>query len=673
MLAPQPPENEARRLAALSALEVLDTPAERAFDQLTTLAASVLGVPIALVSLVDDSRQWFKSRYGLEAPETSREVSFCGHVVETSAMLVVPDAHADARFSDNPLVTGEPRVRFYAGAPLRTSQDFVLGTLCVIDHQPRTPTPEQLEQLRLIADQVVDQLEARRQRLVAERDRRRMRVIFEVMAEGIVVQEPGGAIIAANDAAARVLGVSMDALLGRTSADPRWQATRDDGSPWPGDTHPAMQVLHTGRAVENALMGVASPGSDRRWININSRPVFEGAQVTQAVTTFTDVTGLVQLRERERQVSRQEHLVTIGTLAAGVGHEINNPLAFILSNLDYCMEELTSIGGGSPTGRVRELMGVLQEVREGADRIRRIVRSLRAFAREDTVTGPIELNHVIQSSINVAQHELKRCARVSVAIHETPLALGDESRVGQILVNLLVNAAQAFTAPAPERNLITVTTSATGDLVRVTVSDNGPGIRGGDEQRIFDPFFTTKDPGKGTGLGLSISRSLANGMGGQLHLLNDGAPGATFALELPRAAAPSDAPPSDQPKTPTAGLRVLVVDDEVALVSSIQRILGRAHLVQGEHDPRRAIARVEAGEPFDLVLCDVAMPHVTGLEVRARLLHLQPELANRVVLMTGGSLDEELQAQLRALADVALEKPFTAAQLRSVVARFTSR
>lgn len=278
---------------------------------------------------------------------------------------------------------------------------------------PTTPAdPTQLEQLRLIADQVVDQLEARHQRLIAEKDRRRVRVIFDAMAEGVVVQEQGGVIVGANPAAARVLGLSMDALLGRTSVDPRWAALHEDGTPWQGQSHPAMETLRTGLPVSNAIMGLQLPTGERRWININAKPVLEDGSVTQAVTTFTDVTALLQLRERERQISRQEHLVTIGTLAAGVGHEINNPLAFIMGNLDFCVEELHAIGGSAPSGRVRELIDVLDEVRNGADRIRRIVRGLRAFAREGTATGPLELGRVIQSAVHLAQHELKHVALV---------------------------------------------------------------------------------------------------------------------------------------------------------------------------------------------------------------------------------------------------------------------
>jgi CheY-like chemotaxis protein/anti-sigma regulatory factor (Ser/Thr protein kinase) len=221
---------------------------------------------------------------------------------------------------------------------------------------------------------------------------------------------------------------------------------------------------------------------------------------------------------------------------------------------------------------------------------------------------------------------------------------GDESRIVQILVNLLTNAAQAFPTPDPERNRVEVSVVAQGDRGRVRVSDNGPGIRPGVEHRVFDPFFTTKPPGKGTGLGLSISRSLAQALGGQLGLEETSATGTTFTLELPRSTVESDG--AQRPKPAVAqgpAVRVLVIDDEPSLLTSIVRILGKSHSVSTEVDARRAVERLEAGEQFELILCDVVMPHLTGLDVLRRLQASSPGVAERVVLMSGGALDEQLR------------------------------
>src|SRR5688572_21323414 len=168
MQPPDVPENEQARLRALADYQILDTPAEAAFDGLTALAAHILEVPMALISIVDADRQWFKSAHGLDARETSRDVSFCGHVVTNNRELIVGDAQEDQRFADNPLVTGAPHVRFYAGIPLRSRDGLVLGTLCALDRKPRELAPEQRRLLEALAQQVTAQLELRRRNLELE-------------------------------------------------------------------------------------------------------------------------------------------------------------------------------------------------------------------------------------------------------------------------------------------------------------------------------------------------------------------------------------------------------------------------------------------------------------------------------------------------------------------------
>ena len=157
------PVNEPQRLVTLRSFQILDTPAETAFNDIAELAAGICGTPIALISLVDAERQWFKAKVGMAATETPRDIAFCAHAIMERDLFVIPDATADVRFATNPLVTTDPKIRFYAGAPLVTAEDHAVGTLCVIDRVPRQLSTEQQNALRLLARQIVSLFELRRQ------------------------------------------------------------------------------------------------------------------------------------------------------------------------------------------------------------------------------------------------------------------------------------------------------------------------------------------------------------------------------------------------------------------------------------------------------------------------------------------------------------------------------
>ena len=680
MKEPGQPANEIARLKALHDLRILDTDSETAFDDVARLAAIAMQVPIALISLVDADRQWFKARYGLETAQLPRNISFCGHVVADDTDLIVPDAEVDARFSDNPIVTGGPHVRFYAGAPLRTQDGAVLGTLCAIDHVPRQPTPLQLESLDILARHVVLLLERRRLSLALADENALLRAsewrlnsVFEAMAEGVVVQDGRGQINQSNASACQILALTEEQLRGRTSLDPRWRAVKENGAPFLGEEHPAMRVIATGVRQDNVVMGVHLPEGGTRWISINSLPsrVVNGV-VEEVVTTFHDITIL---RRAAARVAEQDRLVTTGTLAAGIGHEINNPLAFVIANLDLALDDLQSLAGPSPSSRLRDLAEMLGDAKVGADRIRKIVRGLRALAREDVALQAVDLRSVLDTSVSLAQHELRAKARVSIDLGDVPPVLGDESRLTQIVVNLLVNAAQAFDHSEPEVNRVSVTSRRlSDDMIRLTVTDNGPGILAEIRQRVFDPFFTTKEVGTGTGLGLAVSRGIAHAIGGELTMEASLPHGASFHLDLRIAPFVDDALRGAQDGSPD-GKRgaVLIIDDDPFVLSTIRRAMAREHAVTAVTDPRVALAHLDAGETFDVIFCDVTMPYLNGPELFAQISARHPESASRIVFVTGGVTNGDIAHFLAESPNEIIDKPFNLTHLLKVARHFVQQ
>lgn len=288
------PNNETDRLKALKEYDILDTLSEEEYDSITQIASQIFDTEIALVSLLDENRQWFKSKIGLEVSETPRNISFCQYAIMNDDVLVVEDASEHDVFKENPLVLGDPNIRFYAGAPLKDPNGYNLGTLCVIDSKPKKLTDTQTRLLKSLAKTIISLLTLRKQKREIEKRKEELKTIFSSLNDGVVYQNINGEIIRSNEKAEEILGLSKDQMMGRTSVDPLWNSIHQDGSPFPGDTHPAMITLKTGKAQENVIMGVHKPSGDLTWINITSTPIYlkndEKQEISGVVTVFSDIT-----------------------------------------------------------------------------------------------------------------------------------------------------------------------------------------------------------------------------------------------------------------------------------------------------------------------------------------------------------------------------------------------
>jgi len=370
---------------------------------------------------------------------------------------------------------------------------------------------------------------------------------------------------------------------------------------------------------------------------------------------------LAARRQSQARLLATDRMVSVGTLAAGVAHEINNPLAFLLTNLHFAADALAA-GGAQPLGPVRE---ALQEAVEGAERVREIVRDLKAFARsDDRGRAPIDVERVLESSVKMAWNEIRHRARLVKRFGRVPPVLGEEARLGQVFLNLALNAVQAIPEGDVAGNTIELATRLEGDRVIVEVRDSGPGIPEAVRPQLFTPFFTTKPAGVGTGLGLYICRDIVGSLGGTVEALSPEGGDTVLRGSLPAAAREPAAVPAPAPRTRA---RVMVVDDEPMIGATLARVLA-GHEVVTVASSRDALRRVESGEAFDVLLLDLIMPEMTGMELYEALTRTVPAAAERVVFLTGGLFTPAARAFAERVKNPILEKPFDAGALRRLVA-----
>lgn len=419
MLAAPFPSNELKRLQALLDFKILDTPPEIAFDDITALASSICGAPVALVSLIDRNRQWFKSSYGINVTETPREISFCAHAIHHHEVFIIEDASQDQRFSDNPLVANAPHIRFYAGAPLVTQEGFALGTLCVVDMQPKRLESHQIRALEALARQVIHLLELRRAHDELKKNHDELRVYADLVAN-----------------------------------------------------------------QQNSLLYSAK-------------------------------------------------MTSLGEMAGGIAHEINNPLAIVIGKTELMISDFEENKVDS-----KKCLDSLIKIRVTAQRMSKIVKGLLAFSRDGNKDAmeAVDLHTIVSDTVAMVSEKFRNCGiNIKVSVPQGEKVLCRPTQISQVVTNLLSNSFYAI--EDHDEKWITVETQNIGSQIRLIITDSGHGIPPEIQEKIMAPFYTTKPVGEGTGLGLSISKGLAEASGGSL-LYDPRKPHTTFVLSLERAPVP---------------------------------------------------------------------------------------------------------------------------------------
>jgi len=415
-------------------------------------------------------------------------------------------------------------------------------------------------------------------------------------------------------------------------------------------------------------------------------------EVASAPAPFDDGIAVISLCrdittrvETEARVYQANLMNSMGTLAAGVAHEINNPLAYVTLNIALVTKKLEDLassaeerGDEEMLGLARELLGFCGEARDGTGRVAQIVRDFRVFSSANQEERrPVDVRRVLDASIKVADNEIRHRARLVRSYGDVPLVYANEARLGQVFLNLLVNALQALpqgSITTNELRVVTLTHKVSGSAL-VEIRDNGPGIPPEILNRVFEPFFTTKPVGVGSGLGLSICRSIVSAHGGRIEIESEVGKGTVVRVTL----LPADV--SDLNHEPHAGaakprpgrrLSVLVIDDEPALLAAIVRELERSHDVDGRTNFHGALEAIE-GKPYDVVLCDVMMPGVSGFDIHGALSERIPEPSERIVYMTGGAFTQDARSFLAQATNRCLEKPFSPEGLEEILRAIAPR
>ncbi|HXG03664.1 MAG TPA: ATP-binding protein [Candidatus Binatia bacterium] len=495
----------------------------------------------------------------------------------------------------------------------------------------------------------------------------RNRLLLDSMGEGMYGLDRQGRVTFINPAAARLTGWDPGELLGQ-SMHARIHHSRADGSPYPPEACPSAETLQRGtvKVVRDEVFwrrdGTCFP------VEYVAAPIREDGAVVGAVITFRDVTKERQIEEelqRQREALHQsEKVATLGSLLAGVAHELNNPLSVVTGQA-----ALLKMKAPDPAVAQRA-----EKIAAAADRCVRTVRNFLALARKRAPErAQVDVNQVVRDAVDLLAYQFRTDA-VDLQLDlagDLPRPWGDPHRLYQVIVNLMTNAQHALRGQVGPRRLTVVTRAvAGGRRVRIEVADTGPGIPAELRDRIFEPFFTTKPVGEGTGLGLPLCLSTVEEHGGTLTLESEPGQGATFIIELPvepRAERAPTAEPEAAPEVPPA--RILVVDDETEVAAILAELLeGDGHRVDVAGNGAEALDRL-AVETYDAILCDSKMPVLDGIRLYLEMERRFPHLRRRFVFVTGDALNTEKARWFEEQGLPCLTKPFEPDAVRWAVAR----
>ncbi|TCS63986.1 PAS domain S-box-containing protein [Varunaivibrio sulfuroxidans] len=600
MKAPEFPATEHERQRSLDKLNITDTPPEERFDRLTRIAKNLFEVPISLVSIVDKDRQWFKSRQGLDACETPRDVSFCGHAILGEDVFCVPDALEDPRFYDNPLVTDAPHIRFYAGAPLSVANGQKVGTLCIIDTVPRTLSPKEFQALRDLADCVQQELtQALLIETTAELTAREshLRAVLDTVIDGIFSIDEKGVIKTVNPSTVKLFGYEEDEMVGHNvnMLMPEPYRSKHDAY--------IHEYLKTGRAkiIGNSreLVGQRKNGSTFP-LELSIAEMEQSGQ-----RTFVGVTRDIS----ERKAAERLKVEFVST----VSHELRTPLTSIKGALGLIRSGVI--------GTLPDKLGAMLDIAySNSDRLTRLINDILDI--EKIAAGRMPFNNTamrlppfIHQAIAVNQDYAATLDVQFTFTDELPdiSVHADPDRLMQVMSNLMSNAAKF----SPKGAAVNIALRMVEGRIRVSVSDQGPGIDKKFQHKIFEKFTQADSSDKrqkgGTGLGLSIAKAIIEQLGGEIGYETEKGVGTTFYFDLPLA--PNNISNNRSTALKNNTRHILICEDDPDIAALIQLMLHNDGFVADIARDAKQAKHLLSQTRYSAMTLDLDLPDQNGVSL----------------------------------------------------------
>jgi PAS domain S-box-containing protein len=501
---------------------------------------------------------------------------------------------------------------------------------------------------------------------------RRLRQVVESAPSGMIMTDPEGRIVLVNDHVENLFGYPESELIGQqieTLIPARYRETYAD----------LRQVCIRNPASRRMGVGLEFHALQKNGHEIPVEIILSPIQMDEGIYVLSSVVDVRERKKVETLIAMADRMAAVGTLAAGVAHGINNPLAYVKGNLQFARGELAkqllpsdAVGPDSDAYEASsDLFRALDQAIEGADRIRDTVGDLLTYARHETqnVASGIDLHAVLESVTRMLSNELRHRAKLEKRYGDVPIVAGDSSRLAHAFTNLLVNAAHSIAEGHANENCIELSTTTdpeTGFAV-VEVRDTGVGISREVLPHVFEPFYTTKPVGAGVGLGLSVTQGIVGGLGGSIAIESEPGVGTRVVVMLP-AAGTAQTPSRREDRSAAArATRILLVDDEPRVLEMLGRLL-RSHEVTTASGAREALHRIESGERYDVIVCDLMMPETTGAQLHAALLAAHPAQAKRIVFMTGGAFTTDSRSFVEFTSNPVLQKPVDLEALEAAIA-----